>query len=442
MNATRPVYSLWPRIAARLRFTPSWTVAFVLIALGGAAVPLKAEEPPPRWKPDAQTLEEYARKRSDVLVREALVPDFELPAVLDAETLAVAADDHLEAWQARRQVLLGEFEQHVYGEMLPTPDKVTVTTVAQTPLDAVDGGVCRRQRLTATLPGGEFTFDYLLYGVEGERRGVFVMINNRAMPLDDPGSESLGEFVPFQQVLEAGFALAVFHHSDVAPDNGHQYREGVLKLVLPEGPRAADAPGAIAAWSWGASRVLDSLADSPFVDIERAAIIGHSRGGKTALWTGACDTRFSLVISNNSGCGGAALSRRHFGETVAVITRDDRFGYWFCPQFAQYGDDESQLPVDQHQLIALVAPRHVYVASADRDLWADPHGEWLGLVQAHTAFTFCGLPCLNPNDAMPAIDQPVVRGATSYHIRTGVHNLTPWDWQQYLKTAGIIWQTD
>jgi hypothetical protein len=148
---------------------------------------------------------------------------------------------------------------------------------------------------------------------------------------------------------------------------------------------------------------------------------------------GAVDPRFKLAISNESGCGGAALSRRKYGETIGRIT--NAFDYWFCPRATEYTDREHQMPFDQHHLIAAICPRHVYVASAADDLWADPRGEWLGLVNAAPAFEAVGIECLTPAERMPVLDSPTHRGATSYHVRSGDHNLLTSDWEQYVLAA-------
>jgi hypothetical protein len=267
-------------------------------------------------------------------------------------------------------------------------------------------------------------------------RGTFLLIDHRGSVGMDPGQSS--GYAPVKAILAAGYAFASFGVEDVAPDDSGAYRDAMIDLFHPEDqPLPDDAGRAVSAWAWGASRAMDYLQTDPDIDPAKVAVVGHSRGGKAALWAGAQDTRFAAVVANDSGSTGAKLARRGDGgggaETVARVT--GAFPHWFPPTYEAFGGRESALPVDQHELLSLIAPRRVVIGSASADANADPEGEFLAYTAAAPVYELYGLgdTGLSSPTWPPRKDQGFRGPAMSYHLRSGDHGLTAADWEIYLE---------
>lgn len=368
---------------------------------------------------------------------DANMPAYTLPDPLTTiEGRKVATQ---EDWQKiRRPEVLELFRKHVYGRVPETSYTTTFRVVNEDP-KAMNGSATLRQvDITITRDTNSLVIHVSLFVPNNVPKPVpaFLLICNRSPDNIDPTRQKKSEFWPAEEAVARGYAIAAFHNADVDPDKNDGFKNGVHGL-LDGAERPPDAWGTIAAWAWGASRCMDYFQTDRDIARDKVAIIGHSRGGKTALWAGAEDERFALVCSNDSGCGGAALSRRWTKdkETVAKIIK--AISYWFCDTFKTYSDRESALPVDQHMLISLIAPRSVYVASADEDLWADPRGEFLSVVHASPVYKLFGKKGLGTTE-MPAIGEPVRGNGAAYHIREGKHNLTLVDWNFYMDFADKV----
>ena len=397
--------------------------------------------------------------QSDTNYDERKVPHFEVPEILTSfkgEKISSTND-----WaKKRRPELLRFFQEQVYGKVPGILDDFSFKVLEHSNR-AINGKAKRKQvQLTFDRNGKTLRFTILIYTpIKVAKAPIFlgynfygnhtvgsdehVIIskawarNNEAFEIEEHTLTEKSRGVrssrwAIEKIIDGGYGLATIYYGEVDPDK-HDFSDGVHQLLYKKGQDEPknDEWGSIAGWAWGLSRAMDYFSMDSDVDASQVIVFGHSRLGKASLWAGATDTRFAGVISNNSGCGGAALSKRRFGETIAVI--NNSFPHWFCKNFRSYNNNEDALAVDQHQLMALIAPRPLYVASAQEDQWADPYGEFLSTHYVTPLYHLFGKEGITSNK-MPETNAPI-QNTVAYHIRTGKHDVTDYDWEQYISWA-------
>lgn len=366
-------------------------------------------------------------------------------------------------WSQRRQELLQLFTGQMYGRMpeRPADMRFRVFDLNRHAL----GGKATREQISILFRGREDGphMDLLLYVPNAVRRPPVILGLNfwgNETISADPGIRLSDRWVqsgpisdvdlscvqnnrataacrgidakrwPLRKILGAGYALATAYRGDIDPDRKDGFEESI-RSAWPELAQGGDNFSTIAAWSWAMSRALDYLEHDRLVDAQHVVAFGWSRLGKAAIWAGANDPRFAAVISNESGAGGAKVFHDVHGETVELL--NTRFPYWFCTNFKQYNGRDAELPFDQNEVLALIAPRPLYIASAILDDNADPQAEFLGALAVTPVYRFLGSTGL-PVSTWPAVDHPAL-GRVSYHVRSGVHSVTDFDWEQYLRFA-------
>lgn len=395
---------------------------------------------------------------------ESKVPDYQLPELL--LTVNGKTVSNKEEWEnTRRQEILNLFKEEVYGKMPSKEVDVSFKVIKHKP-EALDGKAIQKEVLATFSNGAKsISMNILIFLPKQEMQPVpvFVGMNfygnhtihpDTSISITDHYVSNNDEFHifnntatdssrgvrvsrwPVERILERGYGLATIYYGDLDPDFDDGFKNGIHPLFYDDGQTKPkpDEWGSIGAWAWGLSRAMDYFEMDDAIDQHSVAVIGHSRLGKTSLWAGASDDRFALVISNDSGCGGAALSRRKFGETVKRINKG--FPHWFCDNFNKYNNNEEDLPVDQHMLLALIAPRPMYVASAEEDKWADPKGEYLSLFHACQVYQLYDKK-IQLSENPPEVNMPVISNKVGYHIRSGGHDITEYDWERYLDFADM-----
>ena len=400
-----------------------------------------------------------AQKTTPTIKKEADVPLYELPQLLisdNGKKINISSDwEHL-----RRPEIHSYFANQVYG-VVPAKLNYHKAEVLDFETAALGGKAIRKQVKLNFKKGNKSINVYLLIYLPNNKKKspVFLAYNfkgNHSVNTDQAilingkkESELSGmEFKKFiasgrggltsrwaiDKMIDSGYGLVTVDYNNIDIDK-NDFSDGIHSLFYQPGQTAPakNEWGSISAWAWGMSRIMDFLETQAHLDYNKVILFGHSRLGKTALWAGANDQRFRIVISNNSGCGGAALSRRRFGEKVSDINTN--YPHWFAKNFHYYNEKESELAVDQHMLIALIAPRPVYVASASKDSWADPKGEFLATKAASPVYNLYGKKGIDIKK-MPPVNTPF-HGTIGYHLREGEHDVTDYDWEQYIKFADM-----
>ena len=357
--------------------------------------------------------------------------------------------------EQRRPELLKLFEAIEYGKMPDAPAGIHFDVFDKgTP--AFNGKAIRKQVTVYFTRDTGNKMDLLIYLPANTNKPVPLLLNvsfvanNQAT--DDPGVK-MGEVwtkegkkikadqpsrfgkMNIEQFIDAGIGFACIYYGDIEPDFKDGIKYGIRKRYLEPGQQqpAANEWGAISAWAWGLSRAMDYFETDKQIDAKRIALQGASRLGKTALWTGVHDTRFKVVIASISGEGGAAISRRNYGENIKHITDTSRYYYQFAPNYHSYAGKVDSLPFDAHMLVALMAPRPLLLQTGDTDYWSDPKGEFLSAQAATKVYELFGLKGPG-NAAMPAAnDTSLLMNPLGYYMHAGGHAVLPEDWQLFIR---------
>ena len=378
---------------------------------------------------------------------EAKVGHYTLPNPLVLENGQLVKDSN--TWfNVRRPELLKFYRDNIYGRVPANAPKATFH-VAETDTNALGGLAIHK--LVLIQFGDASNAPVMHLNVYLPAKGTepvpvllqIVFFSNP--PIPDPASPTapvrpmyrlrFSETGPMTNIIERGYGYATFRYTEVEPDKADSFESGVIGQTLRPGQSkpAADEWGAISAWAWAASRVLDYFETDPTVDAKRVALIGHSRLGKTVLWAGAQDPRFALVFSSCAGEMGSALARRDYGETIDDMAAN--FPWQFAGNFQKYAGHWNEMPVDAHEVIALNAPHPVFITAGTGDQWADPRGEFLAEVAAGPVYQLLGLKDLGTTN-FPPVDTPLVTGDLGFNYHTGPHAIMPEDWQAFLDFAG------
>lgn len=403
-------------------------------------------------------------------IDESKAGNFPLPDALllpDGQRVTTA-----EQWYStRRPQLLQLFAQNVYG-VAPAAPPAAAEKFDDNPTGdgAAFGGLAKRKQVRVSVDVGSYIpgprvgppvvrIDTLIYTPASANAPVPLILclsfyplhevttdpavqvmggYNRYTQQPEPGKEAdrgkVAAAWPIQKILSRGYGVALVYYQQIEPDAPGDHTFGLRATFRsPGAPSQSDTWGTTAAWAWGASRVMDDLQTDHDIDPHRIAIMGHSRLGKTAMWIGATDERFAMILGAQPGRGGAAPARRNYGESIVALTT--RFGYQFCPAYAAWAKHPQDMPIDSNELIDLLAPRPFYQTASVEDRHSDPKGQFMAEAAAGPVYQLLGAQGLG-NDQMPGLDQPIMH-TLGFHYRPGKHEVTAYDWEQFLKFADL-----
>ncbi|MEO6286492.1 MAG: acetylxylan esterase [Dyadobacter sp.] len=352
--------------------------------------------------------------------------------------------------QKRRPELVKLFEENQFGKIPPKPEEMTFK-VFDKGTSAFNGKAVRKQvRVYFTKDTSGHQMNLLIYIPAAARKPVPLLMNisfaaynqtiedagllinyiwkdGKKIKADQP---TVFGKMNVEQFLDAGFGFATVYYGDIEPDFKDGIKYGIRNHYLKPGQTetAANEWGAIAAWSWGLARAMDYFETDNQIDSKRVALQGASRLGKTVLWAGVKDTRYKMVIASISGEGGAALSRRNYGETIRHISDPSRYLYQFAPNYHSFAENVGSMPVDAHMLVALIAPRPLLLQTGNTDYWSDPKGEFLSAVAAAPVYKLFNENGPETKDMPAAGDTSLLMNELGYYMHEGGHTVLPTDW--------------
>ncbi len=334
-----------------------------------------------------------------------------------------------------REEMKDIMQREVYGYLPDVPFSFTVSDPTMIE-DRYDCGNVEFSYVNMTVNIGEkshtFRIDRLLH-TDGRKRPLVIVNNFHPM--------EKSHYFPREEMSEYDVDFLLFCYTDVSSDDG-DFSTGLAPMLLPDGQNADTTCGKIGIWAWAAMRVLDYALTLPSTDAENVMISGHSRLGKTALYTAMLDERFKFAFSNAAGCAGDSVAHGSTGKMKEHLDRDlrqrgeniadivERFPYWFCKNYFKYAENNVSDIFDQHYILAAIAPRYVIVGSCDLDFWADPESQQLCCLAAAEMWEKAGLEGMKDTEKYLEAGECLLDGRVGYFKIHSKHFLSRYSWKR------------